>query len=145
MSDHEEFYSAVRAAKGPTKRCSACQVDHPVEEFAIKHRDRLLVHPKCKAAQREARQSDYAENAQAHKARAAAYRARRRAETNEIVDAWLADRVCVRCEEPGRHLIAVASDGRNIRPLQRDGFTLDDIRMLLASATAECRKCRTSR
>jgi len=145
MTDTTGPYDAIRAARGPTKRCTACATDHPVENFPFKNRDKLQLHAKCKTAQRVASRADYAANGDRRRAKTYEYRAWLRSTVNELVADWLTGRTCRRCGETDKHLIAVGADGENIRARSRDGFMPDDIRALLVDAEAECWGCRSTR
>lgn len=137
-----DVYARIRAEKGPTKRCSACGIEHPVEDFPIKSSASLRLHPRCRDQQRAANRSSYRASPEKQRQAAAARRARVRDRFNAGIDEWLNSRTCARCGEAKAHMLAIHEDGGNLRPFVQRGFTAADLPTLLAGATAECRSCR---
>lgn len=137
-----DVYARIREAKGPTKHCTACDAEHPVEDFTIKSSASLRLHSRCRDQQRAANRSSYQASPEKQREAAAARRARVREMFNAGLDEWLDGRPCARCGEAKAHMLAIHRDGENLRPFVQRGFTAADLPGLLAGATAECRSCR---
>jgi len=140
--DADDVYARIREEKGPTKRCAACDTEHPVEDFTVKSSVRLQLHPRCRDRQRAANRASYRNDPAKQRNAAAARRARVREEYNAKIDRWLEGRACTRCGEVKAHMLAIHREGENLRPFVKRGFTAADLPDLLAGATAECRSCR---
>lgn len=132
-------YDQIRSTRGPTKRCSACGTDHPVEQFAFKSVAARKLHSRCRAAQGAYNACWYEQNRETHRPRAVATRTERVQTLHALIDRWLAGRTCP-CGSCDR-LVAVGSAGCSLKTMVKNGANEKDISDELRAVTVRCRSC----
>lgn len=142
MTDND-LYDQIADAKGATKRCSACDTEHPITEFAFKSKASGKLHSQCRAAQRHRSNTWYEANREQHGANVRERRKIIVSEVGAMVDGWLKVQSCP-CGGANERLTAVGSDGVNLRQTVKDGWSPADIEAELRHAVARCLPCRTS-
>lgn len=120
--DADDVYARIREEKGPTKRCAACDTEHPVEDFTVKSSVRLQLHPRCRDRQRAANRASYRNDPAKQRNAAAARRARVREEYNAKIDRWLEGRACTRCGEVKAHMLAIHREGEKPAAVRQTRF-----------------------
>jgi hypothetical protein len=147
-SNDETIYAEIAAERGSTTHCSACNTSHPLTAFAFKSKAKRQLHSRCRAHQRGLAAASYERNPEPQRANATARRRRQVDAVNALIDEWLDGKTCQAHTARGctgdTNLIAVGSDGQNLRRRVKDGWGPELIAHQLDDATVNCRPCRNA-
>ncbi len=130
-------------ATASEKRCCACKMTHPIEQFAIKNKQTGARQSRCRACQKIASRSHYEANRGTVKEKTAARNKERSDSLREYVTKCLAD---AQCSCGATHDLAYqvnpGYNGPRVSVAVHGGLAMETLLTAIANSTVMCKTCQ---
>lgn len=139
------LFQNLKPGRPSVKRCPRCGVEKEVWEFPTRGLAAPRPNSYCHSCQREYSRNHYHANARAHNLRRLANQRRYRIRNRELVNQYLASRVCIDCGEADPTVLEFdhvrGSKRDDVSTLVRRAFSWKRVSAEMAKCEVRCANC----
>lgn len=130
-------------ATATEKRCCACELTHPIEQFAIKNKQTGARQSRCRACQKIASRAHYEANRAAVKEKTAVRNKERSESLRVYVEGCLANSQCAcGATHDLTYQVNPGYDGPRVSVAVHGGLAMETLLAAMANSTVMCKTCQ---